>query len=75
MEEDGEKKDLLMNNNPNILIYQNENGNIKVDVMFEDADKEEIANLIAFTNRGKQFLLEEEEYVGSIFLCKKIPMS
>lgn len=25
-----------MNNNPNILIYQNENGNIKVDVMFED---------------------------------------
>ena len=36
MEEDGEKKDLLMNNNPNILIYQNENGNIKVDVMFED---------------------------------------
>ena len=36
MEEDGEKKDLLMNNNTNILIYQNENGNIKVDVMFED---------------------------------------
>ena len=33
MEEDGEKKDLLMNNNPNILIYQNENGNIKVDVI------------------------------------------
>lgn len=25
-----------MNNNSNILIYQNENGNIKVDVMFED---------------------------------------
>jgi len=28
-----------MNNlqtNPNILIYQNENGNIKVDVRFED---------------------------------------
>ena len=23
-----------MNNNPNISIYQNENGNIKVDVMF-----------------------------------------
>jgi len=26
-----------MNNNSNILIYQNENGNIKVDVMFEDS--------------------------------------
>ena len=25
-----------MTNNPNILIYQNENGNIKVDVRFED---------------------------------------
>ncbi|WP_319994316.1 hypothetical protein [Aliarcobacter skirrowii] len=25
-----------MNNNSNILIYQNENGNIKVDVRFED---------------------------------------
>ena len=25
-----------MNNNSNILIYQNENGNIKVDVLFED---------------------------------------
>lgn len=27
-----------MNNNPNILIYQNENGNIKVDVIFEDGE-------------------------------------
>ncbi|MDX4050009.1 hypothetical protein Q6A83_04385 [Aliarcobacter skirrowii] len=36
MEEDGEKKGLYMNNNSNILIYQNENGNIKVDVRFED---------------------------------------
>ena len=25
-----------MSNNSNILIYQNENGNIKIDVMFED---------------------------------------
>ena len=25
-----------MTTNPNILIYQNENGNIKVDVRFED---------------------------------------
>jgi hypothetical protein len=26
----------MMTTNPNILIYQNENGNIKVDVRFED---------------------------------------
>jgi len=27
-----------MQNNSNILIYQNDNGNIKIDVKFEDAE-------------------------------------
>lgn len=30
-----------------------------LDAMFEEADKKELANLIVFTNRSKQFLLDD----------------
>ena len=37
-----------------------------LDAMFEEADKKELANLIVFTNRSKQFLLDDEEYEAMV---------
>lgn len=52
-------------------MSENATGTSFLDSMFEDADKEELANLITFTNRGRKFLLEDDEYEAMVEKRKK----
>lgn len=37
-----------------------------IDSMFEEADKEEVAEFILFANRGKQFVMSQEEHEAMV---------